>query len=83
MIAALLNGDIDRFLFPSYMDFLLMRSRYKDVMPALYPAKVLDQAFQVGLVLSQPSDLDNEHHAAFYTCVRATYGFLGRKVKAS
>ena len=82
MINALLHGDIDRFLFPSYVDFLLMHSQYEEVMLELYAAKVLNQAFQVGLVLSQPSDLNNRHQHNFYSCLRGAFGVFGRKVKA-
>ena len=67
MRQALLNKDIDRFLYPHYLNFLTVNRNIAH--DTFYVAKVLDQPFQFGLVMTQPIKLDS--HSAqeyFYYC---------------
>ena len=70
MIQALRKKDIDRLLFPHFIHFLLMAANVDSIQDDFYVAKVLDQPFQVGLVLAHPLTLQSVHgHEYFYYCL--------------
>ena len=72
MAEALLDNDIDRFLFPHYIHFLMVATKFKTFQENLYVAKVLDQPFQLGLVLAHPTSLKAIHgHEYFYFCLNS------------
>ena len=69
LVDALLSKDIDRLLVPHYIHFLMVTTKVDVFREKLYVAKVLDQPFQVGLVLAQPYQLTSiPGHEYFYYC---------------
>ena len=68
MFSALQEGEVDRVLFPHYTQFLSIASRL-GYMKDIFVAKVLDQPFQLGLVLAHPTENNIKiHHETFYIC---------------
>ena len=67
---ALLNKEIDRLLFPHFIHFLMMATKVDIMQEHLYVAKILDQPFQLGLVLVYPLHLQSvTGHQHFYFCL--------------
>ena len=68
LFSAFQKGEVDRALFPHYVQFLSIASRV-DQVKDIFVAKVLDHPFQLGLVLAHPQEerLEN-HHKTFLVC---------------